>query len=413
MEPRPLAPNPFSRGTIALMPFSAQDPPKPRIVVSVFGAFHHFDLARQLHSQGHLERIFSSFNWGRLQREGLPRELVSTFPLLHPALMLLGRFGVDLQSPRLSRAIFWNQLLLDRWVADRIPACDVVVALSGAGLHTGRRVQERGGRYVCDRGSSHIRFQDRILSEEYQKWGVARAGCDPGVIEREESEYAQCDAITVPSEFARRSFVEMGVAASKVRKVPYGVDLSRFTPVAEPPKDRFEVLFAGQVNLRKGIPYLLEAFQNFPHPNKRLRIIGSVADEIRPLLDRHLPDSVEILGAVRQSELPRIMSSSHVLVLPSIEEGLALVQGQALASGCPVIASTNTGGSDLFTDGVEGFEVPIRSAEAITDKLVQLAVQPELQQQMRAAALERVKSIGGWDDYGRKYLAFLKELTAN
>jgi glycosyltransferase involved in cell wall biosynthesis len=99
--------------------------------------------------------------------------------------------------------------------------------------------------------------------------------------------------------------------------------------------------------------------------------------------------------------------------LPSIEEGLALVQGQALASGCPVIASTNTGGSDLFTDGVEGFEVPIRSAEAITDKLVQLAVQPELQQQMRAAALERVKSIGGWDDYGRKYLAFLKELTAN
>jgi len=395
------------------MSSSSQSLPKPRVVQSVSGAFHHFDLARQLHALGHLERIYSSFNWGRLKREGLPRQLVSTFPLLQPALMLLGRFGVDIHSPFFTRGIFWNQLLIDRWVAGRIPPCDVVVALSGGGLNTGSLVQQRGGRYVCDRGSSHIRFQDQILSEEYKKWGVARTACNPRAIEREEAEYAQCDAITVPSEFALRSFLEMGVAAGKIHKIPYGVDLSRFSPVTNPPNDRFEVLFVGQVCFRKGIPYLLEAFKNFAHPNKRLRIVGSVADEIRPMLDRHLPDGVEILGALPQSELSRILSSSHVLVLPSIEEGLALVQGQALASGCPVIASTNTGGFDLFTNGVEGFEVPIRSAEAITNRLVQLADQPELQQQMRAAALERVKSIGGWDEYGRQYLAFLIELTAN
>jgi glycosyltransferase involved in cell wall biosynthesis len=377
-------------------------------VQSVSGAFHHFDLARQLHKLGHLERIYSSFNWGRLEREGLPRALVSTFPVLQPALMLLARFGVYLSD----RWVFRNQLLLDRWVAGRIPTCDVVVALSGCGLHTGMRVQQRGGRYVCDRGSSHIRFQNQILSEEYKRWGIVRSPIHPGIIDREEAEYDQCDAITVPSEFARRSFLEMGVPANKVYKFPYGVDLSRFAPVAEPSKDRFEVLFVGQVCLRKGIPYLLEAFGSFSHPNKRLRIIGSVAHEIRPMLERHLRDGIEILGALPQSELPRIISSSHVLVLPSIEEGLALVQGQALASGCPVIASTNTGGSDLFTDGVEGFEVPIRSAEAITDKLTQLADQPQRQQQMRAAAIERVKSIGGWDDYGRQYLAFLKDLTA-
>jgi glycosyltransferase involved in cell wall biosynthesis len=382
------------------------------VVVSVSGAFHHFDLARQLYALGHLDRIYSSFPWGRLRREGLPRQVVSTFPVFHPALMGLGRVGVDLQSPFWSRVLFQNQLLLDRWVAGRVPPCDAVVALSGCGLRTGKRVQQRGGRYVCDRGSSHIRFQDQILSEEYKRWGVARTGCDPQVIEREETEYAQSDAITVPSEFARRSFVEMGVSASKVHKIPYGVDLSRFGPVAEPPEDRFEVLFIGQVCLRKGIPYLLEAFASFSHPNKRLRIIGSVADEIRPILDRQMPASVEILGAIPQSELPRIMSSSHVLVLPSIEEGLALVQGQALASGCPIISSSNTGGSDLFTDGVEGFEIPIRSAEAITERLIQLADQPDLQKRMRTAALERVRSIGGWDDYGRKYLAFLKELTA-
>jgi glycosyltransferase involved in cell wall biosynthesis len=389
------------------MPSSSLDLPKPRVVVSVAGAFHSFDLARQLHAAGHLERIYSSFNWERLQREGLPRNLVSTFPVLHPALMLLGRFGVSVPEALILR----NQLLFDRWVVGRIPPCDVVVALSGGGLRTGARVQERGGRYVCDRGSSHIRFQDRVLTEEYKRWGVSRIACNPGTIEREEAEYAQCDAITVPSEFARRSFLEMGVPANKVYKFPYGVDISRFAPVADPPKDRFEVLFVGQVALRKGIPYLIEAFDRFSHPNKRLRIVGSIGNEIRPYLDRHLPDGVEFLGALPQSDLPRIMSSSHVLVLPSIEEGLALVQGQALACGCPIIASTNTGGSDLFTDGAEGFEVPIRSAQAITLRLAQLADDPHLQRQMRAAALERVKSIGGWDDYGRKYLGFLKELT--
>lgn len=394
------------------MPLSSQHPSKPRVVQSVSGVFHHFDLARQLHAQGHLEKIYSSFNWSRLKREGLPRDLVSTFPVLQPALMLLGRLGVDLLSPFWSRWVFRNQLLLDRWVAGRIPSCDVVVALSGCGLLTGSRVQQRGGVYVCDRGSSHIRFQDQILTEEYGKWGISRVACDPQVIEREEAEYAQCDAIAVPSEFARRSFLEMGISRNKIKKISYGVDLSMFTPLSNPPEDRFEVLFVGQVSLRKGIPYLLEAFADFSHPNKRLRIVGGLTDEIRPILNRRLPDGVEILGARPQSELPAIMSSSHVLVLPSIEEGLAMVQGQALASGCPVIASTNTGGSDLFTDGVEGFEVPIRSAKAITDRLTQLADQPELQQRMRDAALRRVKSIGGWDDYGRNYLAFLKELVS-
>ena len=72
---------------------------------------------------------------------------------------------------------------------------------------------------------------------------------------------------------------------------------------------------------------------------------------------------MEFLGVVGQERLAELMSTSHVMVLPSIEEGLALVQGQAMACGCPVIASTNTGAEDLFTDGVEGFVVPIRDPE--------------------------------------------------
>jgi glycosyltransferase involved in cell wall biosynthesis len=106
------------------------------------------------------------------------------------------------------------------------------------------------------------------------------------------------------------------------------------------------------------------------------------------------------------------MSTSHVMVLPSIEEGLALVQGQALACGCPVLCSTNTGGEDLFTNGVEGFVVPVRDASALTERMQQLADDPALQLQMSEAALRRVQLLGGWDDYGDRWESLLKRLVA-
>ena len=100
------------------------------------------------------------------------------------------------------------------------------------------------------------------------------------------------------------------------------------------------------------------------------------------------------------------------MVLPSIEEGLALVQGQALACGCPVLCSTNTGGEDLFTDGVEGFIVPVRDVPALTEKMQQLADDPALQAKMSEAALQRVRTLGGWDDYGNRWEALLESLIS-
>lgn len=384
----------------------------PRVVQSVAGVFHHFELARELYSHGHLKQIYSTFPWSRLKREALPRDMVSTFPLIDPVVMLFNHFDIQLPHPVLRQLQYANLVTFDHWVSRHIPECEVFVGISSCGLLTGNAVRKRGGKYVCDRGSSHIRFQDQILSEEYRRWGVDAQACDPRFILREEAEYAQADAITVPSEFARESFIEMGVSASKVFKIPYGVNLQQFSRVAEPPKNAFEVLFVGQVSLRKGIPYLLQAFDKFSHPRKRLRMVGRVSKEIRPILRKNSLQGVEFLGAMPQVELKQIMSTSHVMVLPSIEEGLALVQGQAMACGCPLISTFNTGGADLFTHGVEGFEVPIRSAGAITERLEQLANDPDLQLEMSQAALERVKQIGGWHTYGEQYLRLMKQLVS-
>lgn len=381
-----------------------------QIVQAVFGVFHHFELAHQLHRRGHLRKLYSTWPWARLKREGLARSLVETFPLLHTTDYLLGRtrFYPRSISVQMNR---WNALAFDRYTLRHVPPCDAFIGISGAGLLTGQLVQQRGGRFLCDRGSTHQRFQEDAVRQEYLRWSLPLEPATPHITIREEKMYAVADAITVPSTVARRSFLAMGVPAEKVHVIPYGVRLDRFHPTAAPPSDSFEVLFAGQVSLRKGIPYLLEAFQRLRHPNKCLTIVGAIQSHIRPLLATLPTDRVTFLGSLPQSELIDRMSRSHVLVLPSVEEGLALVQAQAMACGCPVIATRATGAEDLFTDGVEGFIVEDRDIDALAARLQQVAGDPALREQLAAAARMRVQSLGGWDTYGDRWDALLHQLT--
>jgi starch synthase len=385
-----------------------------QIVQAVFGVFHHFELAHQLHRRHHLRRIYSTWPWVRLEREGLRRDLVGTFPVLHTTEYLLGRSR--LAGPAvLARLASWNTRSFDRWTNLQIPPCDAFIAISGAGLLTGRSVQQRGGKFICDRGSTHQRFQEAVLLAEHRRWGLPDPFPKPHITRREEQIYALADAITVPSTVAKRSFLAQGVPEEKVHVLPYGVRLDKFRPTASPPEDSFEVLFAGSVSLRKGVPYLLEAFAQLRHRRKRLTLVGSVQPEIRSLLAR-LPAAlatanVTFTGAMPQALLAERMSASHVLVLPSVEEGLALVQGQAMACGCPVIATPATGAEDLFSDGVEGYIVPERDVAALTARMQQLADDPSLRQTLSARGLERVRQLGGWDHYGDLWDQLLHRLT--
>jgi glycosyltransferase involved in cell wall biosynthesis len=190
------------------------------------------------------------------------------------------------------------------------------------------------------------------------------------------------------------------------------VDLRRFEKVADPDSKTFDVLFVGQVAFRKGVPDLMEAFRLFKHPKKHLRIVGGIRPEMARYLKKHgVPNHVEFSGHIPQPQLKHIMSRARVMILPSIEEGLATVQGQALACGCPVIGTRHTGAEDLFTDGKEGFIVPIRDSRAIADKLQLMADDPQRRAAMSQAALERVKAMGGWTEYGNQMANVMKELV--
>jgi glycosyltransferase involved in cell wall biosynthesis len=180
--------------------------------------------------------------------------------------------------------------------------------------------------------------------------------------------------------------------------------------VSTPDEDEFTVLYVGQISFRKGLPYLIEAFSKLRHPRKRLRLIGAIEQQIRPYLQTAPLDRVVFEGSKGIDEIRMAMSSSHVLVLPSVEDGFGMVMAEAMACGSPIISSVHTGGLDLFDDGKEGFHVPIRNSLALCTALQRLADNPALRKEMSAAALDKMQKLGGWKQYGNVVEDFLLQL---
>jgi glycosyltransferase involved in cell wall biosynthesis len=380
-----------------------------RAVISTAGRFHLFALARELQRRGALERIYSGFPWRVLARENLPREKVTTFPWFRVA--FVARRHPALRLPQSVDRWFETMSCVgqDAFVARRLPECDVFIGHDATGLSTGREAQRRGYAYIADTGSCHLRSRRRMIEEEHRLYGVPMPSENQRLFDRMIEEYETADSITVPSTFVRNSFLEQGVSPSRINVIPYGVRTALFRPTSPPPQDVFRVLFVGNFCIRKGARYLLEAFRAFPHPKKELAIVGPVSDELRAYAAAVRDPDIRFVGVVPNAELNAYYSASHVMVLPSIEEGLALVMAEALACGCPVIASENTGAKDLFTHEREGFIVPVRDPAAIRDCLVRLADEPELRAHMSAAALERIQHIGGWEQYGDAYFDLISQ----
>ena len=378
-----------------------------KVVLTTHGRFHSFDLAEQLQRAGLLSAIYTPYPRFKLRNTRVAPELIRSFPFVSA----LHRLVEGRPAPRVvkQKLQLYACMAIDSYVKLTSPPCDILMALSGSGLNSGGDVQRRGGRYVCDRGSTHLRYQMQLLTEEYGRAGIAFEPVHPQMITREEAEYAQADAITVPSRFAARSFVESGVDAAKLHVIPYGVDLTQFRPTATRGPD-FRVLFVGQLGVRKGIGYLMEAFRRAKLPGARLIFVGSPIQETKILLGDDPLHDVEFTGVLNRDQVTDQMSRASVMVLPSIEEGLAMVQAQALACGCPVITTTNSGAEDLFEHGKEGFIVPVRNPDAIAEALTLLYRDRDLLHAMSQAGRQRMETNGGWDRYGAQILALFENL---
>lgn len=369
-----------------------------RATLATIARFHSFALARELQFRGMLTAIYTGLARPIVRGEGIEAARIRAWPWLQTPIEAGQKLGIV--SPLLARRLApFAHRALDRHVARTLPDCDAYVALSGTGLESGRAAQARGIAYLCDRSSAHIVVQDRLLREEHDALGLDYVPVNPRTVDRELGEYEQADAIVVPSAAVERSFLEMGIPAGRLRRVPLGVDLSRFAPGAER-DESFTVLFVGQPGIRKGFHYLLQGFARAELSGARLVAVGEKQPETDTLLKRFPVPSVELTGPVDGRTVVDWMSRASVLVLPSLEDGFGMVQMEAMACGCPVITSANAGCADFLHDGKDGFVVPARDAEAIADRLTRLHDDPDLRDTLSAAGIDRVRAIGGWRQYG-------------
>jgi glycosyltransferase involved in cell wall biosynthesis len=365
------------------------------------------DLARQMLRLGQGVEIFTGNPMCRIDEDLRPH--THTHPYFHALALLRARI------PPAPQTTWWHDRDMDslgRWLTRSIDpeTTDILDGLEGLGPGCGRLMKARGKAWICNIATAHI-LDRKGLAEEYRLWGALAPRWSVANVERVLAEYAEADALVIPSDFVRRSFVERGVPGDKLRVCPYGVELSMFQPTRRD-DSKFRVLFVGFASITKGIGYLFEALRSLVEKGLcELWLVGSIENAVRKLLERN-KDIFIYKGIRPRAKLAAIYSQGSVLVLPSIQDAFGMVQAQAMACGLPVIATTNTGAENLFTDGVEGFIVPIRDPLAIRAKVEWLIDHPTERADMGAAALERVKDLGGWDRYGEQCLAVYREVLA-
>lgn len=345
-----------------------------KVAIVVQGRFHGFDLARAMIARGHDVRVFTNYPVWAARKFGIPADRIRSFWPHGVAAKLVDRMGLaitELTSGALHTAF-------SRWAMRHVrkESWDVVHAFSGVAEDLFNGTPDIP-RHFLVRGSSHIRLQREILLAESARTGVRLEAPGDWIVEREEREYRICDRLFVLSSFAWRSFVAAGVPESKLALLPLGVDVRAFRPSRDVLAERrrritsgapLRVITAGTVCFRKGL-YDFEKIVRAVGPRRfHFQLVGSIAPEAAKFAAQ-LPSSVEIVPRQPHAKLPEWYAGADLFLLPTLEDGFAVVLTQASAGGLPILATTNCAAPDFVCDGENGWVLPIRAAEAFIDRL--------------------------------------------
>jgi len=377
---------------------------------------HHYPYARGLQQHDALHAFVSGFS--RFSpRSALPEidDKLKRHDWLQNLYLLSLRCrlpeSVTAQLNRLS-----NQRL-DRASYDWAKDSDVFLFYRTTGYDTTLRLKRERRPTLCvlEEVNSHVDQCHTLMRQEYERLGRGAYRYRFPDHELRLRAYEAVDCILCPSRFVFRSFLDRGFPAERLLKVNFGftfpIGEKRSCEVHEN-RDSFCILYVGQVHFRKGLRYAVEAFRRLKHPRKEFVIVGPRTD-VTGLEDVCLPDGVRFTGPLKGADLELAYSSADVFVLPSIEEGLALVIGEAMTHGLPVVATTHSGAEDILTDGEEGYILEPGDVEGMAHRLQELAENTSKRLAMSEAARSTAQVLGGWDVATGKLLAAFNRILSS
>jgi len=394
-----------------------------KVIVSQLGARMHYAVPRILHAQGRLERLYTdicgSKGWPRmfgaippsirpqaLRRlvgrvpQGVPSERITTFP----------RFGIECAIRRASAKTLTERTAVEIWsgqVFSELVArsgfggARAVFGYSGECLGLLKAARAAGLRTVVEQTNAPRGIVSEFFDQEQERFPdwENRVGVDDSIAQynaMEAAEWNAADVVLCGSTFVRQSIARQGGPVDRCIVVPYGVG-PRFNLA---PKKRREgplrVLTIGEVGLRKGSPYVMQAAR-LTKGIAEFRMVGLCS--ISPKIQAALSSVVDLRGAVPRSDILEHYQWADVFLLPSICEGSATVVYEALAASLPVITTPNTG--TVVRHGVDGYVVPIRDADAIAQAIQVLARDEELRLSMAVNAASQARNYD-LENYGRR-----------
>ena len=336
----------------------------------------------------------------------LPKEKISTYPMMeacrHLAMMLkigtltrheTGLFCIDAVYESLDNNIA-NQLI-------KLPRPKGIYAYENCALKTFRVATQLGIKTNYEVTSAYLRTAAHIAREEADlspEWAVTllQLSESEAKFNRVDEEMALADNIIVASKFNAENISQTNIGNKKISIIPYGSPLPiRDVTFRKNNSNIMRVLFVGNLTQGKGLSYLFRA-ATLLKGKIALTVIGR---RIRPCapLDQQL-ERCRYISSLPHGEVLHEMQQHDVLVFPSLFDGFGLVILEAMSQGIPVIASTNCGGPDVITEGEDGYIVPIRSHDAIAEKLELLANDRGHLERMKAAALAKAKQFS-WERY--------------
>jgi glycosyltransferase involved in cell wall biosynthesis len=346
----------------------------------------------------------------RRQYSSCLRSLVRTHPLRELVRLISQRHGFHrlVRQERGWASIDRVYQELDRQVARAVERVrpDAVYCYEDGARDTFQAAFEAGSKRIYDLPIGHWRAAQRILHEEAERlpeWSATLIGLHDSSmkLERKDEELRLADRVLVASSFTKKTLAECPFPVGETVVIPYGADeetADRMESLRHS-SGRLRVLFVGGLSQRKGIADLFEAVAILGR-HVELTVIGKKSDAACPALDTNLSRH-HWIPSLPRDEILAEMRRHDVLVFPSLFEGFGLVVTEALSQGLPVITTPHTCGPDILEDGVDGFLVPIRSPEAVAEKLERLASDRSLLAEMSQAALKKARSLS-WADYRRR-----------
>jgi glycosyltransferase involved in cell wall biosynthesis len=271
------------------------------------------------------------------------------------------------------------------------------------------RAKQMGMQCSYELPIAHWATVRRLLAEEaerYPEWEPTLESTrepEEKLFQKEE-ELRLADRITCPSQFVFDSIPLEIRQKTPCQVSPFG------SPQCEPvdfersqKSDILKLLFVGSMSQRKGLADLFEAMKLLKGEPVSLSILGQPSMPME-FYRKQFPD-FEYFPPCSNQKVRATMKAHDALLLPSIVEGRALVQQEALSCGLPIVVTPNAGGEDLVEEGLTGHLVPIRSPEKIAQAISSIVANKKNRDEIRKLCQKKAREYT-WEKYAQNIIDF-------